>query len=172
MKRHLSAIAIVALALPSIPRAQRPADTLRLSLSDAISVAMRESDEVRLTLANADVADAQFGVARATALPQLRINTTYQHQWENSRSTAIGQVFNQPNTYQANLVFSQTFFQGGRIFAGIRGAQATRAATHFDEKEVRARLTVDVQRAYMQVLFTDRMVGIQETNLALASARA
>jgi outer membrane protein TolC len=172
MKRLLSASAAVALALPSLAQAQRPVDTLRLSLSDAISVAMRESDEIRLTLANADVADAQFGVARATALPQLRINTSYNHQWENSRSAAIGQVFNQPNTYQANLVFSQTFFQGGRIFAGIRGANATRAATHFDEQEVRARLTVDVQRAYLQVLFTNRMVGIQETNLALASARA
>src|SRR5262245_9514410 len=172
MKRHAFAIALAALAFPSASWAQQRADTLRLSLSDAIARALQESDEVRLTAAQADVADAQFGTARASALPQLRINSQYQHQWENSRSTAIGQVFNQPNTYQANLVLTQTFFQGGRIFAGIRGANAARNATAFDDKEVRARLTVDVQRAYMQVLFTTKMIGIQEQNLALATARA
>src|SRR6185503_17287131 len=67
---------------------------------------------------------------------------------------------------------TQTFFQGGRIFAGMRGAAATREAVRFDDKETRARLTVDVQRAYMQVLFTTRMVGIQQSNLTLASDRA
>ncbi|HEY9228944.1 MAG TPA: TolC family protein, partial [Gemmatimonadaceae bacterium] len=170
MKRFAIAVAFAVLAAPSLS-AQRT-DTLRLSLSDAIAIALRESDEVRLSAAQAEIADAQFGTARATALPQLRINSQYQHQWENSRSTAIGAVFNQPNTYQANLVLTQTFFQGGRIFAGIRGANASRNATVFDEKEVRSRLTVDVQRAYMQVLFTNQMVGIQQTNLELASSRA
>jgi outer membrane protein TolC len=173
MKRHLLAIAAAALALPSLSSAQRSsADTLRLSLQQAIDVAQKEADEIRLTLAQADIADAQYGTARATSLPQLRFNSTYNHVYENARANAVGGIFNQPNTYTANLQLSQTLFQGGRIFAGIRAATATRQATAFDEREVRARLTVDVQRAYMQVLFTDRMVGIQETNLALASARA
>src|SRR5215468_10728345 len=107
MKRHVFAIALAALAVPSVSWAQR-ADTLRLSLEDAISRALRESDEVRLTAAQADVADAQFGTARASALPQLRINSQYQHVYENARANAVGQLFNQPNTYAANLVVSQT----------------------------------------------------------------
>jgi len=173
MKQNLLAIAVVALALPSISLAQRSsADTLRLSLQEAIDVAQKEADEIRLTLAQADIADAQYGTARATSLPQLRFNSTYNHVYENARANAVGGIFNQPNTYTANLQLSQTLFQGGRIFAGMRAANATRSATAFDEREVRARMTVDVQRAYMQVLFTDRMVGIQETNLAVAGARA
>lgn len=173
MKQLLPAIAVVALAFPSISQAQRPSpDTLRLSLEEALAVAQREADEVRLTLAQADIADAQTGTARAAAYPQLRFNSSFQHVYENARANAVGALFNQPNTYQANLNLSQTVFQGGRIFAGMRVAAATRSATRFDEQEVRARLTVDVQRAYMQVLFTDRMIGIQETNFALASARA
>jgi outer membrane protein len=171
MKLHAIAIALAALASPSISLAQR-SDTLRLSLPDAIAIALRESDEIRLTAAQAEIADAQFGVARATALPQIRINSQYQHVYENARANAVGSVFNQPNTYSANLQFTQTVFQGGRIFAGMRGASASRAAVRFDDQEVRSRLTVDVQRAYMQVLFTTRMVGIQQTNLALASDRA
>jgi outer membrane protein TolC len=172
MKRHVFAIALAALAFPSASWAQQRADTLRLSLQDAITRALQESDEVRLATAQADVADAQVGMARATALPQLRINSQYQHVYENARANAVGQLFNQPNTYSANLVLSQTIFQGGRIFAGMRAATDARSATRFDDAEVRARLTVDVQRAYMQVLFTTKMIDIQEQNLSLATARA
>ena len=54
----------------------------------------------------------------------------------------------------------------------MRAASDTRQATGFDADEVRGRMTVDVQRAYMQVLYTTRIVGIQQRNLELASARA
>ena len=172
MKRFVISIAAAATVFsPSISAAQRP-DTLRLSLTDAVALALRVSDEMKLTDAQAEIADAQFGTARATVLPQLRLQSNYQHVWENARANAVGQLFNQPNTYAANLVLTQSLFQGGRVFAGLRSASDTRAATVFDEAEVRNRLTVDVQRAYLQVLFTTRMVGIQETNLALATARA
>ena len=171
MIRPLNAAVFAMLAAPSLAAAQR-ADTLQLSLPNAISIALDRSDEVRLSRATTDIADAQVGAARASALPQLRLNSTYSHAWENARATAVGQVFNQPNTYNASLIVSQTLFQGGRIFAGLRGAADTRSATLLDAEEVRGRLTVDVQRAYMQVLFTTRMVGIQQRNLELASDRA
>ena len=171
MKRYVSAVGFVLFAAPHLSAAQRP-DTLQLSLPNAISIALDLSDEVRLSRAQAEIADAQVGTARSSALPQLRLNSTYSHAWENARATAVGQLFNQPNTYNASFILSQTFFQGGRIFAGLRAANDTRAATAFDADEVRGRLTVDVQRAYMQVLYTTRIVGIQQRNLELAAARA
>ena len=163
--------AAVALAAPVLSSAQR-ADTLRLSLQDAVAIALRASDEVRLSAMQAEIADAQFGTARATALPQLRLNASYNHAWENARANAVGAVFNQPNTYNTSLTLTQSLFQGGRIVAGMRSAANTRAATQFDEKEVRARLSVDVQRSYLQVLFATRMLSIQNENLTLAASRA
>src|SRR5262245_7650509 len=113
MKQFVLAIAAAAsIASPSILRAQR-ADSLRLSLSEAIELALRVSDEMRVSDAQGDVADAQVGTARATALPQLRVNSNFQHVWENARANAVGQLFNQPNTYNASLVLTQTLFQGG-----------------------------------------------------------
>jgi len=171
MKRHTIAVVFVTLAAPSFASAQR-ADTLRLSLPNAISIALEISDEIRLSRAQSEIADAALGTARSSAMPQLRLNSTYSHAWENARANAVGQVFNQPNTYNASFIFSQTLFQGGRIFAGMRGAADTRSASLLDAEEVRGRLTVDVQRAYMQVLYTTRIVDIQRRNLELASARA
>lgn len=171
MSRPLFFAAAALILAPAVASAQR-ADSLRLSLVDAVTIALRTSDEVRVSAMQAEIADAQFGTARASALPQLRLTTGYTHGWENARGNAVGQVFNQPNTYTANLNFSQTLFQGGRIMSGIRSAGDIRAATQMDEKEVRARITVDVQRAYLQVLFTTRMQAIQQQNLTLASSRA
>jgi NADH:ubiquinone oxidoreductase subunit 6 (subunit J) len=67
-------------------------------------------------------------------------------------------VFQQPFTYSTNANISQTFFQGGRIFAGTRAAGDARQAARYDQAETRARVSVDVQRAYFQALLSDRLV--------------
>jgi outer membrane protein TolC len=176
--KGLRLAAIVGLALVAVGSAgvgtlsaQAITDTLRLSVEDAVTRALRSSDEAQLALARVDVADAQVTVARASGLPQLRLNTTYTRAFKNARATAVGQVFNQPNTYNVNLNLSQTVFQGGRIAAASRAASAVREASRLDAQEVRAAVTVDVQRAYLNALVAERVAAIQEENLALASAR-
>ena len=151
--------------------AQTTADTLRLSVEEAVTRALRSSDEAQLALARIEVADAQVTVARASGLPQLRLNTTYTRAFKNARATAVGQLFNQPNTYNVNLNLSQTVFQGGRIAAASRAASAVREASRLDAHEVRAAVTVDVQRAYLSALVAERVANIQEENITLASAR-
>jgi outer membrane protein TolC len=80
-------------------------------------------------------------------------------------------VFQQPFTYSTNANISQTFFQGGRIFAGTRAAGDARQAARYDQTETRARVSVDVQRAYFQALLSDRLYEIQVRNLQLADDR-
>jgi outer membrane protein TolC len=142
-----------------------------LSLPQAVDRAIRIGDESRAAAAQIDVADAQVTVARAAGLPQLRVNTSQNHVIQSARASAVGQIFNQPNTYTANAVLSQTLFQGGRILAGSRAAAATRGAARFDQTEVAAQVSVDVQRAYLQALFAANYAEIQDTALALAQQR-
>jgi outer membrane protein TolC len=167
---------VVALALAPAAQAQSPAsslasDTLRLSLGDAVSMAMRQSDEVGISAAQIDVADALYGSARANMLPQLRLNTAYTHVFESARGQAVGTVFNQPNTYTGNVNLAQTVFQGGRLISATRAADNTRQAARYDEKEQRSIVTLQVARSYLQVLFAERMLELQAQNLALASNR-
>jgi outer membrane protein TolC len=176
--RRLALSVAVFVVLPVILplRAQSPApqavgDTLRLSVEDAVTLAQRQSDEVGIAAAQAEVAEARFGAARANALPQLRLNSTYTHVYESARGQAVGSVFNQPNTYTVNANLSQTFFQGGKLLNATRSASEMREAARFDEREQRAVVTLDVQRAYLQALYTARIAALQDTNLALASNR-
>src|SRR3954470_20535014 len=163
------ALVLVVLAAQSAV-AQHP-DTLRLSLQAAVSQALSNSDEVRISDAQVGVSEAQVSAARAGTLPTARLTSTYTHAYENARANAVGQVFNQPNTYNTSLNLTQPLFQGGRVVGAKHVAEDTRDATRFDARETRARISLDAQRAYLQALYTQEVVVLQDTNLALATAR-
>jgi len=166
-----SALAQVPVIVRGAPPARSTSDTLPLSLEQAVSLGVRQSDEVGLADAQADVADAQYAIARASLLPQLRLNAGYTHVYESARGQAVGSVFNQPNTYTASTNLSQTLFQGGRLVSSARAANADRQAARQSEQEQRASITMQVQRAYLQALFTARIAELQQGNLALATNR-
>ncbi len=165
--------ALLLLALQVTPQAGQIAqsDTLALSLPAAVQRALRVGDESRAAAAQVDVADAQVMIARASGLPQLRLNGTQSHVMQSARASAVGSIFNQPNTYTANAVLTQPLFQGGRIIAGSRAARYVRNAARLEESETTAQVSLDVQRAYIDALFARNLADIQDTSLALASAR-
>jgi outer membrane protein TolC len=158
------------LVISARAEAQR-ADTVALSLGDAVAMAVRSSDEVQAAAAQIDMAEAQVAVSRAGILPQLRLSGGYTRTIESARGQAVGQIFNQANTYTVTGNLSQTVFEGGRVLAGWRAATRTRQAARLNAAEARAQITLDVERAYLQALFSDQMLGIQETNYELAEAR-
>jgi outer membrane protein TolC len=179
MSLHRIFLVVVALAaLAQDGRAQTrdvrsapQSDTLRLSIEEAVTRAVRLSDETKLSAAQLELTEAQIVTARAAGFPQLRLNGAYTQVIENARGNIVGSVFQQPFTYSTNANISQTFFQGGRIFAGTRAAGDARQAARYDQAETRARVSVDVQRAYFQALLSDRLYEIQVKNLELADER-
>lgn len=161
---------VVVSAAPAIALGQTQ-DSLPLTIQAAVSRALASSDEVRISQAQIELADAQATAARAAGIPQARLTTTYSHAFENARANAVGSVFNQPNTYNTSLNLSQAIFQGGRIMAARRAAGNTREAVRFDQRETQARVSLDAQRAYLQALYTQQVAALQDTNLALATSR-
>ncbi|HEX6574348.1 MAG TPA: TolC family protein [Gemmatimonadaceae bacterium] len=159
------------LLLLALQGPQAPVDSISLSLPDALSRALRQGDEARAAAAQVDVTDAQVTIARAAGLPQLRINANQSHVYESARAAAVGQIFNQPNTYTAQAQLSQALFQGGRIIAGAKAASRLRNASRFDQTEVLAQVSIDVQRAYLDALFAGTLAAIQDTAFQLAGER-
>ena len=158
----------------SVNQSLQPAavrDTIALSLPAAVERGLRLGDESRIAARQVDVADAQVTMARAAGLPQLRLNGSQSHVMQSARASAVGAIFNQPNTYTANATLSQTLFQGGRILAASRAARHVRAAVRLDQAETTAQVSLDIQRAYLEAMFARNLADIQDTSLALASAR-
>jgi len=156
---------------PAAAQRATPPDTLHLSLEQAVTTGLRVADEVRLSAAQSDIAEAQFDIARASILPQFRISSGFTRIFENARSSAVSAVFNQPSTYSVAGNVSQTLFQGGRLLYGARAASHLAAAARLDAREQRALFTLTVQRAYLNALLAERLAELQESNLQLASSR-
>jgi outer membrane protein len=171
--RHSVVLALLLVGRTLAAQAPRSAatDTVRLTLDQAVQLGLRQSDEIGLAAAQVDVADAQLANARANVLPQLRFNGGYTHVYQSARGQAVGALFNQPNTYTFNTNLSQTLFQGGRLVSAMRAGSDMRQAAREDEREQRATVTMQVQRAYLQALFASRIAELQEGNLTLASNR-
>ena len=167
----IALLALVMLPAPRVAGAQQLSDTIPLSLDDAVTRALRVGDETRLAATQIELADAQVALARASGLPQLRLNGAYTRTFESSRGQAVGSVFLQENTYSASARFDQTLFQGGRVFAASRAASRLRRAARLSAEETRAEVQLDVVRAYLTALLADRLAGIQATNAILASER-
>lgn len=146
-------------------------DTLRLTLADAVTRAVRESDEVRLVAAQVDLTEAQVTTARAAGLPVLQFAGNYTQVEKNARATIVGQIFGQNYNYTTSLNLTQPLFQGGRIFAGARAAADVRRAARYNLAETRALVSVAIQRAYLQVLLNQQLADIQVRNLQLADER-
>ncbi len=169
MKNAFALLCLLAAATPAA--AQTVADSLPLSLETAVERVLEQGDEVLLARAQVELADAQVTTARASGLPQLRLSSTYNHVFENARANAVGQIFNQPNSYNTNANLSQTIFQGGRFFSGWRAASRLRSAARLNAEEVRNQAVFNVQRAYLEALFAQQIVEIQDANLQLADAQ-
>src|SRR5690349_3789122 len=92
------AFAMAASIAPSTARAQAT-DTLRLEIGEAVTRALRSSDEARIADAQVALADAQVLSARATGLPQLRLNSGYTQVVKNARADIVGSLFRQNYTY-------------------------------------------------------------------------
>ena len=143
-------------------------DSLRLTIKAAVEQALSSSDEVRITRAQIELADAQVTAARAAGIPQARLTSTYSHAYENARANAVGSVFNQPNTYNTSLNLSQAIFRAAASWRDVVPPENTREAVRYDEREMRSRVSVDAQRAYLQALYTSQVAALQDTNLAIA----
>ena len=166
---HGAAFLLLALAAAA-PLSAQAGDTLDLPLEQALRLA-GQGEEVGLAAGRLDVASAAVGSARAAQLPALRFTSNFNHVFENARAQAVGQIFNQPNTYGANLNLSVPLFQGGRATQGVRAASRQREAAQADLEATRTDVQLLTLQAYLRAQLAERLVAIQDTNVALAAAR-
>lgn len=167
-------VPLLAVSLVASPIAAQTVsgDTVRLSLSEAVRRADQIGEEVRIARANLNATGAEITIARAAGLPHLNLNATENRTVASARGQAVGSVFNQPYTYNTSISGSQSLFQGGRVVNGVRAANAVTAASQQDLAETRSVVDLQTQSAYLNVLFTRRVVQIQQQAYDQAAARA
>jgi outer membrane protein TolC len=75
---------------PAATRTDSRADSLPLSLGDAVRLATSRGEEVRVARAQVDLAETQVASARSQALPQLGATLGYQRTLRNPYASGLG----------------------------------------------------------------------------------
>ncbi|UCD24806.1 MAG: TolC family protein [Gemmatimonadota bacterium] len=165
-------------------------DTLRISIAQAVSQALQESEEIAAARAMVDQAASQITQATSAALPQLTGNLTYNRaiktifdgidfgmppgdSAEGGESPFEDLPFGRPNTYMASLQLSQLLFAGGTVGAARRIARHFRNAAEDRYLEAESELTLQVRLAYLNAVAAQSLneIAIQSRQVSEAHLR-
>lgn len=182
--RFAATLLMAALAAPL--SAQQGSSTI--SLSDAIRLAQRESEAVRIARAGIDRAHGQYLQVRSQKLPQVTGTANYQRLLQ-SQFTEIGEriggggtgdstagggfedsplarVFASKNTMILGVSASQLLYAGGSVNASVAAARAGRRAAELAEINTRAQLAYETAAAYLDVQVSAQLVAIADSTFA------
>ncbi len=173
-------ILAAALVLPAA--AQR--GPLKLTLKQAVEMALSEEGSTRVRLAGETVAQARArsAQARAALLPNLDSYVSGQNQTRNLAAFGIrvdlpvpGFAFPQRvgpfSTFDARITGSQTIFDFGAI-RRFQAARVTTGAAEADRANTREQIAAQVAALYTTALASDAHVEAAEANVELARALA
>lgn len=179
------------------PAAQATAASQRqgrpLSLAEALQIAERQSEALRIAEAGLRRARGQLAQARSAYFPQLTgtigYQRTIQSQFQEILEASgggesepepdpdgesdggsdglgdIGRIFASENTVTLGLQLNQTLWTGGRLSALNRAARAGTRVAELEVQSQRAQVQLEVTQAYYDALLADRLVAIAESSL-------
>ncbi|MBM4117782.1 TolC family protein [bacterium] len=126
------ALALLLLAFAGVARAAAPADTLRLSLPQCVSLALARGEEMQLAEASYDAARAAYQQARSVALPQLSLSAGYTRTLDSVFSDATGGDFSpfEPDTL-APLADRVRALEDALPMSGLAGLAGLFSSTSF-----------------------------------------
>ena len=154
-----AASAILACAAPMAAHAQ--------TLDEAIAIAAENSPILQAAEARADGAAARLTQARSARWPQISARGQYA-----DAQIDYGAGVQDIEPRSGVIAAEQLVFAGGRVWAGVRQARASRDASEAETAGVRAALSADVAESYLGLLTSRRALALREANLEALSTLA
>lgn len=163
-----------------------PAQVRRLSLDDAVALAMEYNRELRVAKLEQAKAEQSVREAWGNVYPSLTLTGQFAHSFRNTNffifpagfglppgAPASGAGSNAPtqivatgiNNINATLQFTQPIYRGA-IFAGIRASTVVDAISDESFIAARANTVTDVKKAYYDVLIAQESAKLIEQSIA------
>ncbi|HVB80293.1 MAG TPA: TolC family protein [Candidatus Binataceae bacterium] len=182
------ALTLLVLALFSFPASVSAiaASPRRISLDDAIAIALRENRTLKAAGLESDAARAQVGVARGALIPRLDAdeNLSYTNnpvqvfsdllmQQDFSGSDFGLNQLNHPgflSNFQSQVRLSFPLFAGGRLIAAYRAAGFAADAEQWQVIQTRQKVEFAVVRSYYQAMLAEQALLVIERAQVAAHA--
>jgi len=165
------------------PASPAPTDTIRLTLQQAVARALGSSNEMIAAEAGIGVAEGRVKEVMAEVLPQITGTASYNRKLDSiyrgiadGDTSGLGGIFadspfGAANTWTFDVTASQLLWSGGRVGAGLSAAKAVRRAARSDRDQTGSDVSLVVQAAYWDALYTREVQRIAENTLRQARDR-
>lgn len=170
----LSIVLVVIFSLPGW--AQREITGQKLTLSEAVELALKNHPAVKEYKERSLAAKAQIGVTRANLLPQVTSTSSYYYGNSVPSSSlnvpsGLGQFGASRGTVSDFAVHSfqvnQQLYDFGRTLGKIGQSKALYGASQMDVANIRQQVVLEVKTAFFGYLAAERAVRVTEDNLRL-----
>jgi outer membrane protein len=149
-----------------------PATSGRLTLKEAIRVALDHHPSLLAARGAAQAQEARVGETRALFFPQLNLNSNYTRATANfapssqfgslNRAATSGTSSNSFNNYSAGLSLQQRIYDFGKTGADVEVASKGLEASRWDEETFRQNVVLNVKVDYFGLLQARRLVQVNE----------
>lgn len=159
--------AILMLVFLLIPLQALYAETVKLTLDEALKLAMKANYDISMTEARLNELEALIGEARSGAFPQLSGTASYVRYLKkpdiflNQQRITLG--YN--NTYSAGLSLTQPLYVAGKVMKALKAAKSETRSVSSRLKDVQEEISLQVKNVFYQVLLSDRMIDITKKTL-------
>lgn len=181
MKLRSVVATLAALAAPTLHAQtqliQPQPPPLRLTIDDAISRGLETSHRIAEVIARGQAADAATGVRHAAMLPQVAAQAGYtrtNHVDEFGIPLSTNQLRviypDIPENYRTRLDVQWPLYTGGRLDALERAARIEATASADEVAAARADLTLDITRAYWNLVTSTESLHVVEQAVARIDA--
>ncbi len=145
------AIAMLAL-MTSLSAAEQP-----LTWEDCVRLTMHHNPALAASSAKVESAESAIGVARSALLPQFSAGASADRIYRDSREDQ------EATTYGVSLNVEQLLYSGGSKQAALRSARASRDQQVSLASDTGTRVTHDLRRAFIDVLYEQQLVALLGT---------
>jgi outer membrane protein TolC len=147
---------------------------LHLSKSDAVDIAIRNSEIV--AIADEDVAKAEGMIteARAGALPNLSASGSYMRNIKSpvlffGMGDSVTQItIGSDNEYQFDLTLTQVLFSGGRVGKALKIAKLYKTSSVDERRASESDAAFHAVQAYLDVLLAEKLLRVSRASLEQA----
>ncbi len=176
------AVALPVMAAPAVTGTPpATADTLRLSLDDAVRLALEQGIDMQVANAETRIAAGRIRETAADAWPQISGAVDYTRQFDSifsgagaASDTVFGPLLeNSPfaaeKTWKVDVTGTQTLYSR-KVGAGVGAARAYRKQTDANRAETAASVALRVKQAYLTASAAGQLVGIASAGRDQAQA--
>jgi outer membrane protein TolC len=141
--------------------------TRPLSLADALNTALLQNATILKAQNDLEASHGLVVQTRAVALPQLTASGQYKYTDPSDIEGFIPGTLQPNENWNTGIQLSQAVYEGGKLIAAIKAANATKQQALAQYQTVVADALLKVQTAYYDVLLAAQQIVVHESSVKL-----